>query len=133
MKVTVQNNTFKAATVFNAITTLSNGNTAVWTPTTGKKFRLLAYCIEVTADVSITAAGQRVEIKLQDGTTDIACKTAVLVPATAATNFGNNMNTGWRDLGGGILSSTINNVLNVNLSAGLTTGEVIVNVIGIEE
>ena len=133
MNVVVTNNTYKAATVFNAVLATNSGNTAVWTPTTGKKFRLLAYCVEVTADVSITAAGQRVEIKLQDGTTDMACKTAVLVPATAATNFGNNSSTGWRDLRGGILSAAVNNVLNVNLSAGLTTGEVIVNVTGIEE
>lgn len=110
----------------------ASGDTAVWTPASGKKFRVMRYSIQITADAA-TAAGGVLDIVLRDATTAIGAGLSVFVPAVAGTTFGTTNSTGWCEIGNGILSSTADNVLNVNLSAALTSGTVRVVVSGTEE
>lgn len=110
----------------------ASGNTAVWTPTAGKKFRLMRFRVMITANAA-TAGGAVVTVKFQDATTDIASATDVYVPGTAVTTGLGAFSSEWIDLGNGVLSAATNNVLNVNLSAALTSGNVRVLVAGIEE
>ncbi len=126
--------TTRVPNVFHTASATASGNTAAWTPTTGKKFRLLRYQIELTANVSL-AAGAVITISFQDATTAMPIAHDVYVPTTAVTTTaGDAYNSGWIDLGGlGILSATANNVLNVNLGSALATGNCRVNVAGTEE
>lgn len=109
------------------------GNSAVWTPTTGKKFRLLGYHLACTQNAARSGTGQ-VIVKFQDGTNDINIQHSVFVPTTAATTMDGGWTTGWVDLGGlGVLSTAANNVLSINLSIALTAGVFTGYVVGTEE
>ena len=119
-------------TTFKTSTATASGDTVVWTPTSGKKFRVMRYSVEVTADAA-TSGGAEIDIVLRDATTALGFGVSLYVPAVGGTTFGNNYNSGWRDVGNGFLSAAANNVLNVNLSAALTAGKVRVNVAGTEE
>src|SRR5438105_14013487 len=55
------------------------GNTAVWTPAAGKKFRLMRFYLELTENVVRAAAGV-VTITFQDATTDLGIAFDVWVP-----------------------------------------------------
>lgn len=122
----------RTPTTFKSSASTSSGNTAVWTPTSGKKFRIMKYMILVSSDAA-TSGGARITIDLQDATTSLNLAVDVYCPAVAGTAFGNGFNTGWIDLGNGKLSATINNVLNCNLSAALSSGTCRVVVCGTEE
>lgn len=122
----------RVSNIIKSVAATASGNTAVWTPTSGLKFRVMKYQIEVTADAA-TSGGADVDIVLQDASTSIGAGASVYCPAVAGTSFGNGYTTTWRDLGNGYVSTTINNVLNVNLSAALSSGKVRVNVAGVEE
>lgn len=113
-------------------TATASGDTSVWAPSTGKKFRLMRYQIQVTADAA-TSGGAVIDILLRDATTATGAAYSVYIPAVGGTAFGNSANSMWIDLGNGVLSATVNNVLNVNLSAALTAGKVRVVVAGTEE
>lgn len=129
------NNTWdrgRTATKFASIGATSSGDTAVYTPTSGKKFRILRYSIECTADVA-TSGGSVIDIVLRDSSTALGFGSSIFAPAVAGTTFGAGHSTGWRDVSNGYQSTTINNVLNVNLSATLTSGKVRVNVALCEE
>ena len=119
-------NTFKTAQA------TASGNTAVWTPTAGKKFRLMRYRVMVTENATL-GAGAVLTISFQDAAVAVNIAHDLFVPTTAGTVFAGWYDSGWTDLGNGILSSTINNVLNVNLSAALTAGNVRVTCCGTEE
>lgn len=124
--------TLRMPAIFKTATATASGDTALWTPTSGKKFRLMRYTIQMTGDAA-TAGGADIDIVLRDSTTATAATFSVFVPAVAATTFGNTASSGWVDLGNGILSATTNNVLNINLSAALTSGKVRVIATGTEE
>lgn len=113
-------------------TATASGDTALWTPTSSKKFRVQAYSIQITADAA-TAGGADIDVILRDSTTALPIAFSVFVPAVAGTAFGNTSGTGWCTIGNGILSALANNVLNINLSAALTSGKVRVIVTGTEE
>lgn len=110
------------------------GNTAVWTPTAGKKFQLMKFQITAqglaaTASAAVTVSFQDAAVALGFGSYDID------VPAVAGLQVGiAQISGGMIDLGNGILSSTINNVLNFNISAAGagTVGNYRVNLEGIE-
>ena len=121
-------------TTFKSATATASGNTAVWTPTSTKKFRLLKFMVLVTADAQV-ATGPELMISFQDATTDIGLTFSVFVPTTAITTTpGEAFNSGWIDIGGiGIVSAVSNNALSVNLSEALTGGVASVNVAGTEE
>lgn len=118
--------------VFKTATATASGDTAVWTPASGKKFRLLRYSIQITSDAA-QAVGGAFDIILRDATTGLAFSFSSFVPGIAGSTFGNTNQTGWTDLGNGYVSSAANAVLNVNLSAALTSGKVRVVVVGTEE
>lgn len=109
----------------------ASGDTAAWTPTSGKKFHLKRFMIGLTADAACATGGD-VDIVLRDSTTAIpGTKISLNVPLTAATTTGAYF-TPWIELGSGIRSVTANNVLNINLSQALTTGKAFVILAGIE-
>ena len=119
--------------IFKSAVATASGNTAVWTPTTGKKFRLMRFMIVLT-DEAVRAVAGDITVKFQDATTDIGVSFPVYVPATAiGSPIGEAWTSGWIDLGNGILSAAANNVLNINLSAALTAGTFGVLVAGTEE
>jgi hypothetical protein len=123
----------RVPTIFKTATATASGDTALWTPTSGKKFRLLRYKIEVTADAA-TSGGADIDIQLRDSTTGLAgAAMSLYVPGTSVTTTAGRISSGWVDLGNGQLSAAANNVLNINLSAALTSGKARVVAVGTEE
>lgn len=117
---------------FKTVATAANGNTALWTPAAGKKFRLMRYRIDVTGNAAAAAAAVKT-ISLFDGAAGATGQVhSVFVPG-AALAAGALYTSGWIDLGNGYLSAAANNVLNVNLSTALTAGVVNVIACGVEE
>lgn len=118
----------RVANVFKSVAATAAGNTAVWTPAAGKKFRLMGYSISIAGTVTVALVNL---IKLTDAPagTIIAQNNAAVGAAVIAggdTQIENN-------LGQGFLSALANNVLTVNLSSAMLTGSVIVNAWGTEE
>lgn len=107
------------------------GSTALWTPATGKKFRVMRYMLELTGNAIQAAAGV-VTVTLYDAAAAMNIVHSLYVPGAASNNLG-GYNPGWFDLGNGVVSAAANNVLNVNLSAALTGGGLRVTVCGTEE
>jgi len=123
-------NIFKTASV----PATTSGNTAVWTPTASKKFRLMRFQITAT-DVAATAATV-ITVSFQDATTGINIGTYdFFMPAIANVASGTQFVSNWVDLGNGYLSTAANNVLNANVSATVAgaTGTFRYNVCGTEE
>jgi hypothetical protein len=122
----------RTPTVFKQLTATAAGNTAIWTPGSGNKFRLLKLLVQVRPDAFLAAAGILV-ITLEDAATTLPFVFYVFLPAAAPATEIQPLITPWIDLGFfGILSAAANNALNVNLSAAVTNG---INVIvcGTEE
>jgi hypothetical protein len=110
----------------------ASGNTALWTPVSGKSFRLLRYQVEVSSNASQVNGGV-FTVSFQDQTSTTSFAHDVYVPSASLKLFA-SYNSGWIDLGStGYLSANPNNVLNVNLSAGLNSGVVRVTACGIEQ
>jgi hypothetical protein len=123
----------RASTVFRTVAATASGNTAIWTPGSGNKFRLLKLFIEVTDNASL-AAGGVLTIDIQDATTSTNITFSVFVPQTAVTTVIGDGAEIQVDLGSlGILSAAANNVLNVNLSSALVTGVCRIIAQGVEE
>lgn len=119
--------------VFKTVQATASGNTALWTPTSGKKFRLMRFIVDCTANAAISGGGVVVTVTFQDATTAINLAFDIFVPTTAVTTTEGGYTSGWIDIGNGYLSTTANNVLNVNLSSTLTTGNIRVTCAGTEE
>lgn len=117
--------------IFKTVTATAAGSTAVWTPTAGKKFRLMGYSITLTGNAVQGVAGN-FEMVFLDAAAAVGAGHSEYVPGIALNTFGAS-GTGKIDFGNGILSALANNVLNINLSAALTGGECRVNVWGTEE
>lgn len=123
-------------TVFNSTQFTSTAKTTIWTPTSGKKFRLSKFIITATEDRQIAGSfGEDLTIQLFDGASLIPMTFDTYVMATGATGAGlmDFWNTGWIDLGSGYVSSTIGNALSVSLTIALVQGFFRINVIGDEE
>ena len=119
--------------VFKTAQATASGNTALWTPTSGKKFRLLKLYVQVTAAAALASAGV-LTITFQDSSTGIPIAFDVYLPATSiSAPLGDAFSSGWIDLGNGVISATANNVLNINLSGTVSTGNVRVTCCGTEE
>lgn len=110
------------------------GNTAVWTPASGKKFRLMRYQLELTENATLAVAAV-LTVKFQDATTDFGFQHDIFVAAAAGAVSGEAWRSGWIDIGNGYISALANNVLNLNISgaANLTAGSFRANVCGTEE
>lgn len=120
--------------VFKTAKATSTGTTAVWTPTSGKKFRLMRFKIMVSANASQTTGGV-VDFDLQDSATSINVIHSVFIPSASGTTMAGWYDSGWVDLGNGYLSTTANNVLNLVFSAAgfPNTAAVRVIAVGTEE
>jgi len=119
--------------VFRTAQAAAAGNTALWTPAAGRRFRLMRYMVTVTDNAAQGAAGV-LTITLFDGAAGATGQAHdVFVPALALNNNGVLYNSGWITLDNGVLSTALNNVLNINLSAALVTGNVRVICCGTEE
>jgi hypothetical protein len=107
------------------------GLSTVWTPGAGKKFRLMAGVITLTKDTAcagalwvalvdnVDGAGTRIVRFEISGAALVATGQVIVLPFTIP--------------GNGILSSTVNNVLALNLGGALTAGLCSVTVWGTEE
>jgi hypothetical protein len=114
----------RVANVFKSAVITAAGSIALWTPTAGKKFRLMGYTLSVAGTL---AAGAIEVIQLLDAAAVIA-RHGAFVPAAVASDT--QIGADW---GQGYLSTTINNVLNVNLGTAFTAGAVYVTAWGTEE
>jgi hypothetical protein len=115
---------------FTAAFTLA-GNNAIWTPAAGKRFRLLWLYARCTLDSSLATSADMVA-DFRDGNASIGVAGSFYIPAAPTQNFPPEVFT--QDLGSiGYLSSAVGNVLNLNLSVALKTGQCRVNVQGTEE
>ena len=99
------------------------GNTAIWTPSVGKRFRLLGFQISIPSTAT-TAAGST--IALFDGAGGIINLVDLGASSTGVNLLFNLPQNGY-------LSVAAGNVLNLNLTAALTTGAVLVSAWGDEE
>ncbi len=122
----------RTPTVFKHLDTTATGPTALWTPGSGNKFRILKVWVTVSDSATLAVAG-RLQIQLYDGATLLPLEADIFVPSTAIDTSGALYDRTF-DLGSfGILSATANNVLNVVLSVALTAGNCQVIVAGTEE
>ena len=112
------------ATVFKNAAVTASGATTIWTPSAGKRFRLMGYTLSISGTLAATGTQA---IELLDGATVIAQHGATVNSATPQgdTQIG-------VDYGNGYLSVVVNNVLSINLSATMLTGAVYVNAWGTE-
>lgn len=123
----------KTPTVFRTISTAAAGNTVVWTPGVGNRFRLLKFRVQLTGNAALAVAAV-LDITLNDAGGAMNLAHSAFVPAAALAGGGHDYDSGWIDLGFfGIFSAAANNVLNVNLSAALTTGVCRVMLAGVED
>lgn len=123
----------RTPTAFHQASASASGDTTLWTPLTGNKFRVLRFKIQFTADAA-TSGGARITVLLRDATTDIGLGHIVFVPSAGATALNAAYDSGWIDLGQfGYQSTAANAVLNINLSAALSAGLCNVIVAGTEE
>lgn len=115
--------TFK--TVNGQVTT--NGTLTIWTPASGKKFRVKAVYVDATVDVVLAASGTAgVYLQVFDDTTAILDVAAFTTTAAAGTSKSRMI-----DLRQGYVSATANNALKIGFSASITTGKVDLSVIAI--
>jgi len=116
-------------TEFHSATATASGNTAVWSPSSAR-FRLMCVGIDVTANASLAAAGV-LTIQLEDGSSAISGFIwSVYLPNAAGTLEGDVFHEPVSCFNNGYPSSTVSNVLNVNLSSALTTGNVTIRAYG---
>ena len=105
----------------------SSGANAAWTPTAGKKFRLLGYNITVSKEAACAGA---FVLSIQDNATTfkvLQLSNAALVATGQVEFFTENMGPN------GYFSTTVNNVLNLTLSGALTAGACAISTHGTEE
>lgn len=117
----------RVANVFKTAFATAAGETAVWTPTGGKKFRLMGYTISVAGTLAATGTNR---IQLLDGTggTVIANHIATLTDTTPTGDT--QMGADW---GQGFLSGAADRILRVKLASAVSNGGVAVNAWGTEE
>lgn len=118
--------------IFKTATATASGNTALWTPTAGKKFRLMRLIVMITENATLGAAAV-LTVSFQDSASALNIAFDIFVPNAAGATIGDGYSSGWIDFGNGILSAAANNVLNTNLSAAVTAGNVRVIACGTEE
>lgn len=113
---------------------VTSGNTAIWTPASGRKFRLIGYQVIVPGNAVYATTAGTVTVTFQDAAVGMPFTHVVQVGTTATS--GVLYNSGWISLGNGVQSSTANNALNVNLAlagVGALTAGATVNVCGVED
>lgn len=117
--------------VFKTAQANTAASTAIWTPTSGKKFRLMGFFVDLPDNASVAVAAQQTLI-FDDGGTSILIAGAPFVPAVAGTVIG-AYQFGPISLGNGYLSIAANRVLGFSTGSNLVTGLAQVSVWGTEE
>jgi hypothetical protein len=123
-------NTFdraRVANVFKTVQVSAAGDTTLWTPAAGKKFRLMG--LAYTNTMANGGAGVVAVTALVKDNADAFLTFTFGTPVGIATNLPGNTIL----LGNGKLSSAANNSLVINLSAAAAAGILAVNVWGTEE
>jgi hypothetical protein len=118
--------------VFKTVQASSLGNNTLWTPTSGKKFRLMKYRIMIP-NGAIGSANSYLVMQFKDGSTNMPIIETCFLTTTASNVAGNTWTSGLVDLGNGFLSSAANSALVLNLNYALTDGDLRVLVMGTEE
>lgn len=108
-----------------------SGTLAMWTPTSGYRYRLMRYKLQLDANAAISGGGVTVGMQFADNVTNLWTEYCS-VPTTAGTQYG-GWSTGWVDLGNGFLSGASDRALNLVISTALTTGSIRFVVCGTEE
>lgn len=108
-------------------------NTTIWTPATGKKFRLMGGVITIPSNAAISGGGVVVTVSLFDGGNGIGIAWDIFVPTSAVTTTTGDTIISFTLPGNGYLSSAINNALILNASATLTTSAIRASAWGCEE
>jgi hypothetical protein len=109
------------------------GDTAIWTPAAGKRFRLKRLLITIPGD-AYAGSPSLLTMDLRDGNASIGLTFVCFLPSAAPNTPGCIFQTPWIDLGDGYSSAAAGNVLNLNLSATIAgAGNVQVLVAGVEE
>jgi hypothetical protein len=121
----------KTPTIWRLQNVVNAGDTAVWTPAAGKRFRWMGGSISVPGRTTLAAAGFET-ISFHDGGGAINISYDIALPAAVAL-IPQNWSETFNFPGNGYISTAINNPLIVNLSAALTAGYIHVNVWGTEE
>ncbi len=121
----------RTCAVFKQANATVAGNTVLWTPAGGKKFRLMRFSIGVSGANTLAVAGNEV-ITFQDAAVAMPFRADVQIPGAAVT--GEDFISPWIDLGNGFLSATANNALNINLGTAIAAGPgVTITTCGTEE
>lgn len=115
------------------------GQQGIWTPTSGKKFRLMKLWISISGDANTTGGGL-ITIYFTDGvagpvvgpTFDVNIPTNPTLDVTGVYS-GLLFSTDLIDMGNGYLSTGANTTLYLNTSLQLSTGYIRVNTFGTEE
>ena len=108
----------------------ASGNTTLNTPPTGYAFRLMGWEITVTANATLSAAGNLVVTFVDGSSGDIWATTLSL--GTTGSGIG-VVPVSRIELNGGYISQAENNALIVNLSQALTAGALNVTAFGLYE
>lgn len=116
----------RGANVFKSVVVTAAGDTTIWTPTSGKKFRLMGLSISASGTAAALVADL---LKIQDGAGGANLWQGLI--AVAVTVTGDSQI--FVDFGQGRLSGAINTVLNANLATAFTAGGAAVNAWGTEE
>ncbi len=120
----------KTANVFKTVTFTTTGGT-VWTPATGKKFRLLGFSLGLAGNTIQAVAGVNT-VTFTDGGVAMPIAVPLYIPA-ASLNVLGVAYTRSGALDDGIVSAAANNVLAISYPNALTAGALTVFVYGIEE
>ena len=116
----------RIADSFTTILDSNSGNTAVLTPASGKYFRLLGYEIIVPSNVVVPGSGI-IEVTFKDGTSGTAASIIGSSYSFSTSTTGGAQTSGYVNMGNGYGSRTVNNVMQVNLSAAPSKGHIRIN------
>ena len=123
----------RTPTTVKSASSATSSSVGIWTPAAGKKFRLMGYWLHVDSNVA-AAASANANVFLSDGATTMGIVHGFFIPTTALTAEGAPaLDTGFINLGNGILSAAADRVLNFTLSVSLTLGVARIFVCGTEE
>jgi len=121
----------RTANVFKSVSLAATGN--IWTPASGKKFRLMMIQYQIPEQTTISG-GAELTVKLQDGSgNDIGINFVDWCPTTVPASATGDNHTILYLPGNGYLSAAADRILVANFSASLTAGHVAINAIGTEE
>lgn len=124
----------RTPTTFVQANAVGAGNSTVWTPAAGKRYRLLGFSIYAPSHVA-AAVATLLGTNLKDSGGQVIFAGTTFVPAASVTTTpGTVLIVPPFDLpGNGFLSPAIGNALQLNLSAAINVGQIWISAWGTEE